>query len=79
MQVFVLAWHFVLARHKKKRRRDISRYVVIQRRKGKKYQAATERDAYAHSHFVQESKEERETERETERKNITNETDIAGT
>jgi len=54
----------------KKRRRDISRYVVIQRRKGKKYQAATERDAYAHSHFVQESKEERERERERQREKI---------
>jgi len=64
--------------HDTKRSRDTSRYVVIQRRKGKKYQAVTGRDAFAHSHLYRNLKK-RGREREREKKYITNETDIADT
>lgn len=66
MQVFVLGWHFVLTRHKNERDEIL---VVIslfkeKKRKGRKYIYILDydirRDAYSHSHFVQESKEERE-------------------
>jgi len=65
MQVFVLGWHFVLTRPTKKEEEEILVVMsLFKEEKEKKYRAATGRDAYAHSHFVQESKEERERERE---------------
>jgi len=65
-----------MQKRRRRRREDISRYVVIQRRKGKNIRLRQEEMLTLHSHFVQESKEEREWKRE---KYITNETDIAGT
>jgi hypothetical protein len=74
MQVFVLAKHFVLARTTQKEgniyRYDVFLYI-IQRRKGKKI---SKRCLYADNLYRNQKKRQRQ-----KKKNITNETDIAGT